>query len=46
MGTEKDGEGYENSLKQVLDSLTPIDDPVVWDRMNGKKSRIYVDARC
>lgn len=28
------------SLKNVLDTITPIDDPVVWDKMKGKTLRL------
>jgi len=37
MGAKKGEESYQGSLKQLLDSLTPVDDPVEWDQMNGKK---------
>jgi phytoene dehydrogenase-like protein len=29
--------GLQVSLKLLLDTCTPANDPIIWDRMNGKK---------
>lgn len=31
--------GLQVSLKRLLDSVTPADDPIIWDRMNGTRKK-------
>jgi all-trans-retinol 13,14-reductase len=31
--------GVDLSFKHLVDSVTPVDDPLVWDRMDGKLTK-------